>query len=48
MERKLGAIFCTIHGKRSYFCMGRIQLNQCAVTQHTTAVDHCHMRPHAD
>ena len=36
---------CTIRGKRSHFCMGRAQLIQCAVTQHSRAVGCRHMCP---
>ena len=36
---------CTVRGKRSYFCMGRAQSIQCAVTQHSRAVGCHHMCP---
>ena len=34
---------CTVRGKLSYFCMGRAQSIQCAVTQYSRAVGCHHM-----
>ena len=36
---------CTICGKHSHFCIGRAQLIQCAMTQHTTALGCRHVCP---
>jgi len=36
---------CTIHGKHSDFCMGWALSIQCAMMQHATAVDRCHVCP---
>ena len=36
---------CTVHGKRSHFCMGQAQSVQCAVTQHSRTVGCHHMCP---
>jgi len=38
-------VVCTIHGKRSDFCMGQTQSIQCAVMRHATAVGRCHVCP---